>query len=689
MWPCGLGKEMFLLSMGSIYLFAFASLYMQIPGLFGDNGLLPVRNILRRDNKASLMEDIRRRPTLLWFIDDLGLTAQTGMSLLCIIGVYLSVMCIVSKGWRSIFSFSFMWILYFSLYQVGQTFLWFQWDILLLEAGFLCIIVSLSKNSRNSAGSPNDLISLWLVKWLLFRLMFASGVVKLTSGCPTWWELTALNWHYESQCIPTPLAWFAHHLPSWFQRFSVMMTFVIEIPIPFLFFSPIRSLRMFAFYLQVTFQLLIIATGNYNFFNLLTIALCLSLLHDNGLPFTGILSCELKRRCRVFNVIVNTIRKLIVLVVAFVFVYWIQHLFLVEFDSKNIIITKIGQESLFQFILIQTLGVFFLGFTYSQFVVALKTIVPFSIWVGALSLGFVIFQSLLRCCQQEQVLDKIFSLVLCCVKAGVAIWLFSISLVPYSALDEDTQHNVWPVVRKWHSQIDQFHIVNSYGLFRRMTGVGGRPEIGIEGSDSLDGPWQEYNFKYKPGDVNNLPPFLLPHQPRLDWQMWFAALGSYHHNPWFVHLAYRLLSGERAVLDLMAKNQTLKKPPRYVRAILYKYHYTKVSCNSLIEFVRKARKVKSFWWREYSGEYLPPLSKSEPSMLQFLNHYGLGPSKDGVTISRTGYLHHTLLFIRSYLRASDAWILLGSLFFLAFAFSDSYICHFKGGRYIFYKVHLP
>ncbi|XP_046862955.1 lipase maturation factor 2-like [Xenia sp. Carnegie-2017] len=174
--------------------------------------------------------------------------------------------------------------------------------------------------------------------------MFASGVVKLTSGSPTWWELTALNWHYESQCIPTPLAWFAHQLPSWFQRFSVMMTFVIEIPIPFLFFSPIRSLRMFAFYLQVTFQLLIIATGNYNFSNLLTIALCLSLLYDNGLPFTGILSCELNGRCPLFNVIVNAIRKLIVLVVAFVFVYWIQRLFLVEFDSKNILITKIGQE---------------------------------------------------------------------------------------------------------------------------------------------------------------------------------------------------------------------------------------------------------------------------------------------------------------------------------------------------------
>lgn len=71
-----------------------------------------------------------------------------------------------------------------------------------------------------------------------------------------------------------------------------------------------------------------------------------------------------------------------------------------------------------------------------------------------------------------------------------------------------------------------------------------------------------------------------PHQPRLDWQMWFAALGSYQHNPWFVHLVYKLLHGENDVLDLMASKQPFKTPPHYVRAILYKYHYTKYKRNA-------------------------------------------------------------------------------------------------------------
>ncbi|CAB4010268.1 lipase maturation factor 2-like [Paramuricea clavata] len=237
--------------MAAIYLFAFGSLYVQIPGLYGDSGLLPAKSLLRKDAKASSFEMFLRKPTLLWFIRDLGLTTQTGMSFLCIIGICLGVLGIARKAWRDFTSFLTMWFLYFSLYQVGQTFLWFQWDILLLEAGFLCLLVAPKRKASFSSSAPHDSISMWLVKWLLFRLMFASGVVKLTSGCPTWWGLTALNWHYESQCIPTPLAWFAHQFPDWFQRFSVAMTFVIEGPIPFLFFAPIRSLRIFAFYLQL------------------------------------------------------------------------------------------------------------------------------------------------------------------------------------------------------------------------------------------------------------------------------------------------------------------------------------------------------------------------------------------------------------------------------------------------------
>ena len=97
-----------------------------------------------------------------------------------------------------------------------------------------------------------------------------------------------------------------------------------------------------------------------------------------------------------------------------------------------------------------------------------------------------------------------------------------------------------------------FQIINSY-LFRRMTGVGGRPEVIIEGSDSMNGPWKEYHFMYKPGNMSESPKFVLPHQPRLDWQMWFAALGSYGHNPWFISLLYRILESKTSYFSFLEK----------------------------------------------------------------------------------------------------------------------------------------
>ena len=167
-------------------------------------------------------------------------------------------------------------------------FLYFQWDSLLLETGFLAILVAPLRGpskhkilqGRLAGALPHEDLPFWLVRWLLFRLMFASGVVKLTSRCPTWWGLTALTYHYETQCLPTPAAWFAHHLPVWLHKLSVVATFLIEIAVPPLFFAPIRRLRLTAFYAQALLQVLIIITGNYNFFNLLTLVLTTALLDD-------------------------------------------------------------------------------------------------------------------------------------------------------------------------------------------------------------------------------------------------------------------------------------------------------------------------------------------------------------------------------------------------------------------------
>jgi hypothetical protein len=137
--------------------------------------------------------------------------------------------------------------------------------------------------------------------------------------------------------------------------------------------------------------------------------------------------------------------------------------------------------------------------------------------------------------------------------------------------------------------VSPLRLVNSYGLFAVMTTE--RPEIVVEGSN--DGvTWQAYEFRYKPGDLRRPPPMVAPHQPRLDWQMWFAALGTYQSNRWFVSFMERLLQGEPSVLRLLKSNPFLGTPPRYVRARLYQYHFTR-------------RGDRDWWSREEKGEYFP------------------------------------------------------------------------------------
>src|SRR5262249_14638557 len=133
-------------------------------------------------------------------------------------------------------------------------------------------------------------------------------------------------------------------------------------------------------------------------------------------------------------------------------------------------------------------------------------------------------------------------------------------------------------------------------LFAVMTTT--RPEIIVEGSN--DGQtWLPYTFKYKPGDPKRRPQFVAPHQPRLDWQMWFAALGAYRENPWFVNFCVRLLQGSPEVLRLLESNPFPNAPPRYVRAMVYDYRFSNIA----------ERRKEGVWWkREFKGEYLPPVS---------------------------------------------------------------------------------
>jgi hypothetical protein len=383
-----------------------------------------------------------------------------------------------------------LWLFYLSLVTISSPFLSFQWDNLLLEAGFLAILLApwQLRPKRDTEGPPR--LALWALWLLLFKLIFSSGLVKILSGDPTWRTLTALDFHYETQPLPTPLAWYAHQLPQWFQATSVVVMFVIELIIPFLIFIP--RLRRWAFFPLVGLQLLILLTGNYAFFNWLTITLCVLLLDDDFLD-----------RAWPKRAINQTVK-------------------VTNVPSGESSFTK----NLFQ-----------------------HYIIP----LGA---ALVMLLSVAQ-------------------MAGIVLPL------PAAARS----------VLGW---VSPFRTINNYGLFAVMTIS--RPEIIIEGSN--DGQsWMPYESKWKPGDPHRPPPLVAPHQPRLDWQMWFAALGNYQNNPWLINLMIRLLEGSPEVEALLAHNPFPNTPPHFIRATVYNYHFTDFEDTS-----------GNWWRRELQGPYTPVLS---------------------------------------------------------------------------------
>ncbi|KAH1186422.1 lipase maturation factor 2 [Mauremys mutica] len=620
--PPRLARQLLLGGLAAAYAAAFASLYLQVPGLYGKDGILPARKMLRLSGKG-FWEQLRDSPTLLWLGPRLGLDTEQGMELLCLLGILTSFGALVLEPLRDSLVFLLLWVLYLSLYQVGQVFLYFQWDSLLLETGFLAVLVAplhLLK-WRSTAWRPHDSITFWLMRWLLFRLMFASGVVKLTSRCPTWWGLTALTYHYETQCIPTPAAWFAHQLPVWFQKFSVVATYIIEIAVPLLFFSPIRRLRLFAFYCQVLLQLLIIVTGNYNFFNLLTIVLCFSLLDDEHV---GLWLGRGKRRPASAwpPSLLSVLSTLLELTVYGLFIYWSIQDFGLHFNwEKQLIESKTA-------------------FTYHDFIQWLKTVTLPLVGLGLLSLAWEILSAMYRCACVRGFPWKLWATLQWAVFAVAAAGMFAVSLVPFTYIEYESNGKLWPSIHQMFGAVDRYQLVNSYGLFRRMTGVGGRPEVVVEGSYDKE-KWTEIEFMYKPGNVSAGPPVVAPHQPRLDWQMWFAALGDHTHSPWFTSFVYRLLQGKKEVIHLIQVDKTKypfsSRPPAYIRAQLYKYWFT--------ESTKDGGFPRQWWRRQRVQEFYPTVFLGDPNLEAMLNQYGL---KDKAPLKRPtdALLPTTLQLIR-------------------------------------------
>jgi lipase maturation factor 1 len=270
-------RRVFLRLVGAVYLIAFWSLHVQMAGLFGARGLSPAASFLEQVGPQITGNRALALPTIFWWLGAsdavLGGVALAGM---------IAAVVLVAGGVPVVAS-TVLWVLYLSLVSVGDPFLSFQWDALLLETGFLAIFFAPATwRLASPRAAPPSMVVLWLLRLLLFRLMFFSGWVKLASGDAAWWSLEALEYHYWTQPLPTWTSWYASLLPAWAQKVSCGVMFAIELVLPFFILGP-RRLRLLAAAGFLALQVGIAATGNYGFFNLLSAILCVPLLDDRAL----------------------------------------------------------------------------------------------------------------------------------------------------------------------------------------------------------------------------------------------------------------------------------------------------------------------------------------------------------------------------------------------------------------------
>lgn len=255
-----------------------------------------------------------------------------------------------------------------------------------------------------------------------------------------------------------------------------------------------------------------------------------------------------------------------------------------------------------------------IAFTQKQFDQMLSYAIPISIYIGIASLGCIIINTMkdlvtfTKGMQNKGITN--FATIL---YTAIVCLMFTLSIVPYSTLHPSYNVTVPSYIHKLHKNIDHLHLVNSYGLHKPLKDISGRSEVIIEGGNSIDGPWKEYEFLYKPGNVNSLLPFVAPHQPRLDWQMCTAASYTYNQNPWLMSLTYRLLNGQPEVLALInaADNSFKDKPPKYIKASLYHYHFT--MWNTTIP------NMKVWWTRKRIEDYMPIFTKDHLPLVEYLS----------------------------------------------------------------------
>jgi Lipase maturation factor len=243
-----------------IYLIAFVAAARQFRGLLGERGLLPIPRYLHRVRFIDAPSVFHFRYSDRFF----AAVAWSGAALAAAIAAGLGD---ALPLWAAMLAWAVLWALYLSIVNVGQAWYAFGWESLLLETGFLAVFLG-------NAGSEPPAVVLWLLRWLLLRVEFGAGLVKLR-GDRCWRDLTCLRYHHETQPLPGPLAWYFHRLPDPLHRAEVLGNHVAQLVAPLALFTP-QPVASIAAAVVIVTQLWLVLSGNFAWLNWLTILLAVS-----------------------------------------------------------------------------------------------------------------------------------------------------------------------------------------------------------------------------------------------------------------------------------------------------------------------------------------------------------------------------------------------------------------------------
>jgi hypothetical protein len=520
-------RWIFLRALGLIFFSAFYSLYFQVEGLIGPNGILPADVYLNTvGHYMPGLSKIWFAPSVFWF----G-SSDRALVLACWVGMIASVLLFLNFWPRAMNAICF--VSFLSFISALQDFSSYQSDGMLLGASFLCLFhAPPGLRPRWGEHSPPSRSSSFLLLWGWFTIYFESGLAKTLGGDPEWRHLTAMYEYYQNGPLPTWIGWYVQHLALRFHWLTALATLIMELGVVLMMFLP-RRYRIICFFIVTPWEIAVILTANYAFLNYIVLALGFLLLDDGFIAAILPATWFPKYRSAVARLAAENQQKLAA-----------RENSREPISSVEVPHTPTAPEA--------------------------KS--PAAEW--------------------RNELHRFLAPAQMAVAAVCFAWVF------YAT----TAQLLWMVKpdlylpRSPIAALEPFRIANQYGLFGSMTL--GRYEIEFQGSNDNGQTWVAYPFRYKPQALNEPPGLYAPYQPRFDWNLWFASLGSWREYPFVVQTEEALLDDSPEVLKLFARNPFSNSLPQQIRAVIWQYWFTDMATK---------RATGDWWRRELIGLYAPSL----------------------------------------------------------------------------------